>query len=807
MSSERYTCARPQRLQILREQGAINGLDFLEIADPAQTQLRVVFAHPLPGEPGEVPAAGTPIDETNIVVLGGERIRGIRVESMAVAGNEALITVNNAGDFSPYRLRLVADATLPDGPPPAGFDPWLAEIAFSFKVECPSDFDCALEAACEEAELKEPVLNYLAKDYESFRRLILDRMALQVPDWQDRSAADMQIALIEILAFLGDQLSQYQDAVTPETYLMTSRLRRSVSRHARLLDYRLGQGLNARSYAHVAVTAFSAADGAVLPAGTRLLTKTETTQTTIAPAELDTALGQGPVVFETMAELTMAEPRNAIAIHTWSDDICCLPRGATCLWIADTPAHGLAPGDLLLLEEIASPETGLPQDADPERRHVVRLTDLIAMRDDLEGIDVTEVHWDAADALPFSLCVSAEVLDQNGTPQILPTSLVRGNIVAVDDGLTLAGQTLDPPTRLDARLYEPRLPKVPVVFREGYDASAALDQPAAQLFQRTAAAALPAVTLSDGVEDWHARADLLRSRRFDAHFVGEPERNGQVYLRFGNHRFGKEPAIGTMLVATLRTGGGSGGNIGRDTLAHIVTDLDGIETVRNPVPGQGGARPESLSIARTFAPQAYRTQRRAVIAEDYARVAEEDPDVQRAVAEHMWFGSWYTVVITIDGRDGRLISEDAAFRTGLLDLLDARRMAGVDLQLRDPIFLNLDLAVRACAEPGRFASDVRAALIDRFTAGRQANGQKGFFHPDNLTFGQVLFPSEILAAAMEVDGVQSAEISHLRRWGQPGANLMTQGSITPGAAEVFRLENNPSLPENGVFACDVEGGL
>lgn len=807
MSTERYTCTRPQRLQILRDQAAINGLDYLEIANPAQTQLRVVFAHPLPGEPGEVPAAGVPLNATNFVVTGGERIRGIQVESVVVAGTEALITVNNAGDFSPYRLQLVADATLPDGPPPANFDPWLAEIVFSFKVECPSDFDCALEAACEEAALKEPVLNYLAKDYESFRRLILDRMALQIPDWQDRSAADMQIALVEILAYLGDQLSQYQDAVTPEAYLMTSRLRRSVSRHARLLDYRLGQGLNARSYAHVAVTAFSAADGAVLPAGTQLLTRTQTTQSTLSPADLPTVLPQGPVVFETMIDLSMAQPRNGIAIHTWSDDICCLPKGATCLWLADTPAHGLQPGDLLLLEQIASPDTGLPQDADPEQRHVVRLTEVTAMRDALEEIDVSEVHWDQADALPFPLCISAEVLDINGTPQIASTAMARGNIVPVDEGLTLGDQSLDPPTRLSARPYEPRLPKASVVFREAFDEGAALAQPAGQLFERATTATLPAVTLSDGVEDWFARADLLRSRRFDPHFVGEPERNGRVHLRFGNHRFGKEPAIGTTLRARMRTGGGPNGNIGRDTLAHVVSGLNGIEAVRNPLPGLGGVAPESLPTARTNAPQAYRIQRRAVIAEDYARVAEEDPEVQRAMAEHMWFGSWYTVVITVDGRGGRLISEDADFRDGLLDRLDKRRMAGVDLQLRDPIFLNLDLALHCCAAPGRYASDVRAGLIDRFTAGSQADGQKGYFHPDNLTFGQVLYPSEILAAAMEVDGVQSVEISHLRRWGQQGSNLKTKDRITPGAAEVIRLENNPSLPEHGVFACQVEGGL
>ena len=40
--------------------------------------------------------------------------------------------------------------------PPAGFDPKLSSIEFSFKVECPSDFDCAQHAACPPAPRAQP---------------------------------------------------------------------------------------------------------------------------------------------------------------------------------------------------------------------------------------------------------------------------------------------------------------------------------------------------------------------------------------------------------------------------------------------------------------------------------------------------------------------------------------------------------------------------------------------------------------------------------------------------------------------------
>ena len=91
-------------------------------------------------------------------------------------------------------------------------------------------------------------INYLAKDYASFRQLILDRLALVMPDWKERHVPDIGIALVEVLAYVGDHLSYYQDAVATEAYLDTARKRISVRRHARLVDYPMHEGCNARAW-------------------------------------------------------------------------------------------------------------------------------------------------------------------------------------------------------------------------------------------------------------------------------------------------------------------------------------------------------------------------------------------------------------------------------------------------------------------------------------------------------------------------------------------------------------------------------
>ena len=122
-----------------------------------------------------------------------------------------MVRTDSNGDFSTYTLAVVAN--LDSNNPPAGFDPKLSSIDFSFKVECPADFDCAQPDACPPELRVRPEIDYLAKDYQGFRRLMLDRLSLLVPSWTERSAADLGVALVELLAYAADNLSYRQDAI------------------------------------------------------------------------------------------------------------------------------------------------------------------------------------------------------------------------------------------------------------------------------------------------------------------------------------------------------------------------------------------------------------------------------------------------------------------------------------------------------------------------------------------------------------------------------------------------------------------
>src|SRR5262249_54738613 len=327
--------------------------------------------------------------------------------------------------------------------PPAGFDPLLAEVEFSFKVECPSDFDCAPVCTCAPEPAGSPSIDYLAKDYDSFRRLMLDRLSLLAPEWTQRATDYLGVALVELLAYVGDELSYRQDSVATEAYLATARRRTSLKRHARLVDYTVHEGTNARVWARVFVTGSAVA----VEAHTQLLTGVADTPPTFEPGgpEHRAALAAGAETFETLDDALLYDDHERFAFWTWGDDGCCLPRGATSATLAgDHPE--LKAGDVLVLAEVAGPRTGRAEDADPAKRAAVRLTHVVSSTDPSGGlfsdpptntqVAVTEIAWDEADALTFPLCISVE--ERPG----LVVGEAWGNVVLADHGRTIPDEDL-----------------------------------------------------------------------------------------------------------------------------------------------------------------------------------------------------------------------------------------------------------------------------------------------------------------------------------------------------------------------------
>jgi hypothetical protein len=86
---------------------------------------------------------------------------------------------------------------------------------------------------------KRQAIDYMARDYDSFRRALIDLIPAKMPEWTDRSEANFGIALIELFAYMADILSHYQDRVANEAFLSTAQERRSVIEHLRLIGYEM----------------------------------------------------------------------------------------------------------------------------------------------------------------------------------------------------------------------------------------------------------------------------------------------------------------------------------------------------------------------------------------------------------------------------------------------------------------------------------------------------------------------------------------------------------------------------------------
>jgi predicted phage baseplate assembly protein len=297
----------------------------------------------------------------------------------------------------------------------------------------------------------------------------------------------------------------------------------------------------------------------------------------------------------------------------------------------------------------------------------------------------------------------------------------------------------------------------------------------------------------------------LNSGRFRTDFVVETELDGSATLRFGDNVLGKRPAAGATFTATYRVGSGTSGNVGAKALARVVSSDTRIKRVWNPLPASGGADPESLEQVRQYAPQAFRVQERAVTEADYVELSKRRADVQHAAATLRWTGSWYTAFVTVDRRGG--LTVDAPYRREMRSHLDRYRLAGYDLEINSPVFVPLEIVLKVCVKAGYFRSDIKETLLRVFSSSTLRGGERGFFHPDNFTFGQPLHLSQIYEAAMAVDGIDSVEVTTFQRWGKAANQERDKGVLTPGPVEVIRLDNDPNFPENGKIEFHMMGGL
>jgi hypothetical protein len=818
-----YFCSQKNRRALVLQSGQLNGIDYLEVLGMAGcgTQLALTFLKD---------ARTLDLTPANISISGDTAIATTSITPASDA-NPLVVTVqlDRTGDFSPYTLAIVAQPGVTD--PPDGMDPQLARLDFSFKAGCPTPADCLPNSCCPPAARPAPDINYLAKDYGGFLQTMLDRLAVLVPGWRETHAADLGVALVETLAYAADHLSYQQDAVSTEAYIGTARSRISLRRHARLVDYPIGEGCNARAWIYLETLA----EGVAIPQGTLFFVRTPGLPAVIDPLSpadqrFVRALRNGTQpTFTSLQTAVLHTEQNQIDFYTWGDADCCLPAGATEATLIGN-LTSLSPGTALVFEEVLGPLTGNANDADPTHRWAVRLTSVTwldyrqrPLADPLTGRPITRIVWSADDALPFPLCLSATIGTAAAGENIFGVSVARGNIVPADHGTYILNESLGtvPPAPIapsssascecgsgtagaavltpPAARYYPELANTALTFSVPYDSSAAAS--AFPIADPSTAIAQISVASDDG-RPWSAASDLLSKGTEDPFFIPEIDYDGSVFLRFGDGRYGMAPDSGLSFTANYRIGNGSVGNIGRDALAHIIFAPNQIRSLRNPLAAAGGTDPESMQHIRQYAPFAFETQERCVTESDYGQAAAESAAVRQARATLRWTGSWHTAFVSVEPA-ATLTTQLMRETTRRLGLL---RMMGTDLAVEGAVIVGLTIRMQICVAPDHFQGDVFATLMKVFITGDQCNGLSGLLNAASFTFGEIVYASPLIAAAQAVEGVLTATLTQFSRMDSPAADELVPAYLRLGRLEIARCDNDPNHLDHGLFTLQLDGG-
>jgi hypothetical protein len=843
---------RDRRLALLAST-TTNGVDFVEVASADQTRLRVHFLN-------AVSLRGSLARGSPVTIAGGEVIQTVPVNPVdeAVAwsadsdGRPLLsVSVPAPGDFSLYTLTV--NTVSPAGSAPV-LDPFLDAASFTFKVNCPTTVDADGGAvAAGQAGPPEPAIDYLAKDFDSFRRALSDFSTQRYPQWVERSEADLGVMMMEALCAVADDLSYYQDRVAAEASLDTATQAVSVLRYARLVDYEPTPATVASVLLQLEV-AEPVQLALAQPSQSGLLCSAAGPDGQAVPFEVGGGLAD-PVNTGGGGQLdprwnryryvggvrqldAAGNPVFNLLPYWWDDSDRVLPATSTRLWLAGT-GFGLFPGQQLVLD------TDGPTSADPPVRELITVSGGAdapqETEDHLFGTAVTRVTF--TPALSFDHDQAVSRLAGNLAPAVQGARVQETFAIPPVPAGTLAHPAPAPVVVRIGHDWQPdsAVPDYRYTLGGGSGPAPATAGPLSWLpgssgtpiLGDAVVPARPDLVLTtdnpDGTQvSWpwcRSLLDVAGPQQGSPAFTLTPERYSPVAvidgmtcfdydggdgttIRFGDGVFGEVPAPGTRFTVSYRIGLGSAGNVPADTVTAVAVGQAQASAVlgcTNPFPAAGGADAQTLQQVKDAAPEQFRAQPLCVVRpEDYVSAAQSLPWVAQAGSVFRWTGSWLSAYTTADPATSEQVSPGQVAE--LTALLNRQRLAGYASYVLSPRYLSVDLQVTVLAEPDQFRGNVEAAVLARLRPGQPPGGLVGFFDHSQWRFGMPLQWSMLAAAVQAVPGVAGVlSIDYRLRGVQAGFTAMPD-TVTVAPDQILRADDDPSRPEAGSVTVIAEGG-
>jgi hypothetical protein len=636
-----------------------------------------------------------------------------------------------------------------------------------------SDFDSLQEQ-------EKIAIDYMAKDYASFRHALIDLIPRKIPQWKDRSEADMGIMLIELFSYVADELSYSQDRVANEAFLRSARARSSVSNHLQLIDYHIQNGLSANAFIKVEIKKSSA----IIPAGFQVSTPPEKGEE-----------GRATIIVETLEDQLVNVEWNKIPVERIKKEDSNNDSSSGTIHLSAILERSnveLKRGQHLLLFQ-EDPLTG-----DITKKTIVKLSEDSKVFTGQGGSNSNNynnnnilITWEKGDESPES------PYGWNMERVFCCTNILRAS-----HGRTIRSEILKEKDQKVSK-YSFSLKEAPLTFNSVDSTSGIQARSTLKVWV-------------DG-ELWEETESLLDCGPFDKKFSISIDEDGYATIFFGNSKSGLKPEVDSLIEAQYRVGNGSVGNVAAGTLTQydllqnprwLVEEV--IGSVTNPLPATGGIDIESIEDAKIAGPKSLKALQRAVTLRDYEDLVKREfqNEITNARARFVYTGSWDTIFVSVDVKGGRknivVNGDDRDNDSGLSDrirkYLNKVKMIGSEVQIEEAQHVPIEIRITVCLQKYLDTQVVRGRILSSLSSkDNMVDGTKGLFHPDNFTFGDPVYASKIYEVLKKTPEVKYAIITTFRkRDNEENVNRINAGN--PSAAPSSVSSPSPSSSSEITFS-------
>lgn len=290
------------------------------------------------------------------------------------------------------------------------------------------------------------------------------------------------------------------------------------------------------------------------------------------------------------------------------------------------------------------------------------------------------------------------------------------------------------------------------------------------------------VNEGSGNVTWTLVDSFFSSDSNDENYTIEVQSTDKVRITFGDGVNGKVPSLNSIITTFYVQGGGSSGNIGRNTITKIassISDRGGTTvslTVNNPNQASGGSDKESLDVARVRAPSLYASAYRAISPSDFESLSIGFRDdiygsVSNAKVVESQVDNAVSIYVWAQDSNGFATSTSSGLKAALTTYLEEKASEGYLVSIVDGFTKSINITATVTVSSGFVQSVVRNSVLDSINS---------LFQAENITPGEDFYLSNLYEAIENVSGVDRVDITIPVRPGVPVGTLYmpVRGTVT-----------------------------